>query len=131
MQNLLQNKAALIVIIAIVIALLGFGFFYFKRGKVAIAPSENKLGADTKILKTDDMGKALEIQALMARQGIEIKREEDGTNNVLLLPKDATNSDRDRAFIAIVQSGLMDKNIGLEIFDKGDFTSSKEDKRSE
>ena len=38
-------------------------------------------------------------------------------------------SERDRALLAIVKSGLMDQNVGLEIFDKGDFTSTKEDKR--
>lgn len=31
--------------------------------------------------------------------------------------------------MAIVQSGLMDQNVGLEVFDKGDFTSTKEDKK--
>jgi flagellar biosynthesis/type III secretory pathway M-ring protein FliF/YscJ len=29
----------------------------------------------------------------------------------------------------IVESGLYDQNVGLEVFDKGDFTSTKEDKR--
>ena len=41
----------------------------------------------------------------------------------------ATMDQRDRALLAIVKSGLMDQNMGLEIFDKGDFTSTKEDKR--
>ena len=38
-------------------------------------------------------------------------------------------SKRDRAILAIVKSGLVDEHIGLEIFDKGDFTSTKEDKK--
>lgn len=129
MQNLFQNKAAIAIIVAIVLGMVGFGLFYMSRGKAVIAPSEGKLGKETDILKTDDMGKALEVQALMARQGIDVKRSMDGPNNILYLDKDAKMSDRDRAYIAIVQSGLMDRNIGLEIFDKGDFTSSKEDKR--
>ncbi|MEW5820593.1 MAG: flagellar M-ring protein FliF C-terminal domain-containing protein [Cyanobacteriota bacterium] len=129
MQNLFQNKAAIAIIVAIVLGMVGFGLFYMSRGKTVIAPSEGKLGKETDILKTDDMGKALEVQALMARQGIDVKRSMDGPNNILYLDKDAKMSDRDRAYIAIVQSGLMDRNIGLEIFDKGDFTSSKEDKR--
>ena len=45
------------------------------------------------------------------------------------LTKKCTITDRDNALIAIVQSGLVDQNVGLEIFDKGDFTSTKEDKR--
>lgn len=129
MQNLLQNKAVVGILIAIFVAAIGFVIFYSMRGKTVIAPSEEKLGTQTDLLKTDDMGKALEIQALMARQGINVRREMDGPNNILFLDKNAKQSDRDRAFIAIVQSGLMDRNIGLEIFDKGDFTSSKEDKR--
>lgn len=129
MQNLLQNRVALAIIIAVIVALVGFGIFYAKIGKVKVAPSENKLGKAVELLSTDDTGKALEIQALMARQGIEVTRLQEGPKSVLSLPPEATSSDRDRAYIAIVQSGLMDKNIGLEIFDKGDFTSSKEDKR--
>ena len=45
------------------------------------------------------------------------------------MTKKCTITDRDKALIAIVQSGLVDQNVGLEIFDKGDFTSTKEDKR--
>ena len=37
--------------------------------------------------------------------------------------------DRDMALLAIVKSGLVDQHVGLEIFDKGDFTSTKEDKK--
>ena len=43
--------------------------------------------------------------------------------------KKCTTAQRDEALIQIVQSGLMDQNVGLEIFDKGDFTSTKEDKK--
>ena len=95
------------------------------------------LKSDIDLLTTDNLGKALEIQALLARQGITAQRKADGTKSVLYLPKDncstltkkCTVSDRDRALLTIVKSGLMDKNVGLEIFDKGDFTSTKEDKK--
>jgi flagellar biosynthesis/type III secretory pathway M-ring protein FliF/YscJ len=130
MQNLFQNKAAIFAAIGIVLAIVLFGFFYFKPSDVSIqTPSEEKIGKQTDLAITDDIGKALEVQALLARQGIEVHRGESGPNNILFLDKNAKRSERDRAIIAIVQSGLMDKNIGLEIFDKGDFTSSKEDKR--
>lgn len=129
MQQLFQNKMVLAGVIAAVIAVIGFFIFYSMRGKTIEAPSENKLGKEVDLLSTDNIGQALEIQALMARQGINIWRRLDGVNSILYLKGDAKASDRDRAYIAIVQSGLMDKNIGLEIFDKGDFTSSKEDKR--
>ena len=80
------------------------------------------------LLTTDNLGKAIEIQALLAREGILVERKLDGTKSILFLPK-YTRSERDRALLAIVKSGLMDQNVGLEMFDKGDFTSTKEDKR--
>ena len=80
------------------------------------------------LLTTDNLGKAIEIQALLAREGILVERKLDGTKSTLFLPK-YTRSERDRALLAIVKSGLMDQNVGLEMFDKGDFTSTKEDKR--
>ena len=80
------------------------------------------------LLTTDNLGKAIEIQALLAREGITVERKVDGTKSTLFLPK-YTQSERDRALLAIVKSGLMDQNVGLEMFDKGDFTSTKEDKK--
>ena len=56
------------------------------------------------------------------------KRRLDGQKSILYLQK-YTMTQRDRALLAIVKSGLVDQNVGLEIFDKGDFTSTKEDKR--
>ena len=65
---------------------------------------------------------------MLAREGITADRRADGQKSVLYLKK-YTMTQRDRALLAIVKSGLVDQNIGLEIFDKGDFTSTKEDKR--
>lgn len=95
------------------------------------------LKANVDLLTTDNVGKALEIQALLAKQGITVERQLDGTKSKLVLnkancstlTKKCTVTDRDNAIITIVQSGLVDQNVGLEIFDKGDFTSTKEDKR--
>ena len=131
-KQLLQNKNFLIgaaVVGVILVALLV---------TVAIVSSSNK-GAGGKVvqekvikdpldlLTTDNLGKAIEIQALLAREGITVNRKLDGTKSTLFL-KDYTQSQRDRALLAIVRSGLMDQNVGLEMFDKGDFTSTKEDK---
>ena len=98
---------------------------------------DTKLQSNVDLLTTDNLGKAIEIQALLARQGITVERQLDGTKSKLILnakncstlTKKCTVTDRDNALIAIVQSGLVDQNVGLEIFDKGDFTSTKEDKR--
>lgn len=99
---------------------------------------DTPLKGDVELLQTDNIGKALEIQAMLAKQGIVANRELNGTKSKLILTakncsslvnKKCTVSDRDKAIVAIVQSGLVDQNVGLEIFDKGDFTSTKEDKR--
>lgn len=95
------------------------------------------LKADVDLLTTDNAGKAIEIQALLAKYDIAVSRRLDGTKSILYLKKGdcktgrkaCYTSDRDLALIQIVQSGLMDQNVGLEIFDKGDFTSTKEDKK--
>lgn len=95
------------------------------------------LQADADLLTTDNAGKAIEIQALLAKYDIVVSRRLDGTKSILYLKKGdcktgrkaCYTSDRDTALIQIVQSGLMDQNVGLEIFDKGDFTSTKEDKK--
>lgn len=139
-QKLLENKPLLYGIIAAVVVVL---FISITVGVVASShkstTAENvyPLTEDVDLLTTDNLGKAIEIQALMAREGIEVDRKPDGTKSTLFLKKgdcetgkkSCTTLDRDKALLAIVQSGLMDQNVGLEIFDKGDFTSTKEDKR--
>ena len=93
------------------------------------------LGVD--LLTTDNLGKALEIQAMLAKHGIVVSRAVDGTKSLLRLKAKScstaggkcTTEKRDMALMLIVESGLYDQNVGLEVFDKGDFTSTKEDKR--
>jgi len=140
-KQILENKPLLYGIIATVAIVL---FVSITIGVVSsshrgVSKDDNAypLTEDVDLLTTDNLGKAIEIQALMAREGIEIQRKIDGTKSTLYLKKSdcetgkkmCTTLDRDKAFLSIVQSGLMDQNVGLEIFDKGDFTSTKEDKR--
>lgn len=80
------------------------------------------------LFTTDSIGQALEVQALLAREGIRAQRKVDGTKSTVYL-SEYTMSERDRALLAIVKSGLIDQHTGLEIFDKGDFTSTKDDKK--
>lgn len=132
-NKLLENKPLLYGIIAAVVVVL---FFSITMGVVSSGKNQGGKGtANEKIIKekldlltTDNLGKAIEIQALLAREGIDAQRVLDGTKSTIYL-KEYTQSQRDRALLAIVKSGLMDQNVGLEIFDKGDFTSTKEDKR--
>ena len=139
-QKLLENNPLLYGIIGgvvIVFALILTIAITAGSGKNSQVQGGEPLKADVDLLTTDNLGKALEIQALLARQGITAQRKADGTKSVLYLPKDncstltkkCTITDRDRAILTIVKSGMMDKNVGLEIFDKGDFTSTKEDKK--
>ncbi len=122
-----------IVVIAIAVAVSGGN----KSKSEGTVVGGEPLKTNVNLLTTDNLGKALEIQALLAKQGITVERQLDGTKSMLVLnakncstlTKKCTITDRDNALIAIVQSGLVDQNVGLEIFDKGDFTSTKEDKR--
>lgn len=124
---------AFIVIVILIAALASGG----KSDNGATVVGTEPLKTNVELLTTDNIGKALEIQAMLAKQGITAERQLDGTksklvlnkNNCSTLTKKCTITDRDKALIAIVQSGLVDQNVGLEIFDKGDFTSTKEDKR--
>lgn len=130
-QQLLQNRrllailAGVIVLIIIVMMVLPMMSGGKKEG------TAETLKENERILATvDNMGRAIEIQALMARERISLIREDvEGGKATLRFQEDATTDDRDRALVTLVQSGLMDKNVGLEIFEKGDLTASREEKR--
>lgn len=139
-NKILENKPLLYGIIAAVVVVLLVSItigVVASSHKSASVENAYPLSENVDLLTTDNLGKAIEIQALMAREGIQIERKIDGTKSTLYLKKGdcetgkraCTTLDRDKALLAIVQSGLMDQNVGLEIFDKGDFTSTKEDKR--
>lgn len=125
-----------VLIIAVILMFIIIGASSGNNNGAKTVGSE-PLKSNVELLTTDNIGKALEIQAMLAKQGIVAERQLDGTKSKLILnSKNCSNltskctvNDRDKAIIAIVQSGLVDQNVGLEIFDKGDFTSTKEDKR--
>lgn len=142
LNKLLENKVLLAAIIGGVVLLLVIfiicGTVVSSKSKDnSIEVSNEPLKEDVDILTTDNLGKALEIQALLAKHGIVLARSVDGTKSVLKLKKGdcttgmkkCTTEQRDKALMIIVESGLYDQNVGLEVFDKGDFTSTKEDKR--
>lgn len=125
------------VVLILVIVIMSIALSAGNKGKTEENIGGEPLKTNVDLLTTDNLGKALEIQALLAKQGITVERTMDGTKSKLVLnakncsslTKKCTITDRDNAIITIVQSGLVDQNVGLEIFDKGDFTSTKEDKR--
>ena len=142
-KKLLENKILLasivggVVLLLVVFIVCGTIAASNKSKNEQIDVSKEPLKEDVDLLTTDNLGKALEIQALLARNNIVAARAVDGTKSVLKLKKGdctpgmkkCTTEQRDRAIMVIVESGLYDQNVGLEIFDKGDFTSTKEDKK--
>jgi len=142
-KKILENKILLasiiggIVLLLVVFIISGTIAASNKADKNGVDVSKEPLKEDVDLLTTDNMGKALEIQALLAKNNIVASRLVDGTKSVLRLKKGdctpgmkkCTTEQRDRAIMVIVESGLYDQNVGLEIFDKGDFTSTKEDKK--
>ena len=134
-QKILENKPLLygiiggiVVVIALFITIGVVTSSHSGSNGAARVVSEKVIKEPLDLLTTDNLGKAIEIQALLAREGINASRKLDGTKSTIFL-KEYTQTQRDAALLAIVKSGLMDQNVGLEIFDKGDFTSTKEDKR--
>ncbi len=131
-KALLQNRAVLFGIIGVVVLIIALVIFMAVAGggSKGNAVKEEPIEKDPfTLITTSNPGQAMEVQAHLARVGItNVVQETEGSKVILKLNK-YKKSERDRAIIAIVQSGLMDKNIGLEIFDKGDFTSTREDKR--
>ena len=136
-KKILENKPLLYGIIAGVVVILALGIMSAimiagnkANSSEAKLVSEKPIQEDMTLLTTDNIGKAIEIQALLAKIGITASRTLDGTKSSIVLKKGTYNqSQRDAALLEIVKSGLMDQNVGLEIFDKGDFTSTKDDKR--
>ena len=142
-KQLLENKVLVasvaggIILLLVIFILCGTIAASKKADKEGIDVSREPLKEDVDLLTTDNMGKALEIQALLAKNNIVASRVVDGTKSVLKLKKGdctpgmkkCTTEQRDRAIMVIVESGLYDQHVGLEIFDKGDFTSTKEDKK--
>ena len=134
-QKILQNKpllygiiGGLVLLLALVLTIGIVSSANKNSTGAARVVSEKVIKEPLDLLTTDNLGKAIEIQALLAREGIVASRKVDGTKSTVFL-KEYTQSQRDAALLAIVKSGLMDQNVRLEIFDKGDFTSTKEDKK--
>lgn len=128
-QALLQQRnvqigigvAVLLILVLVIFQVMGGGG---NKGGIGSKPL-----TQLQLATVDSPGKAIEIQALLARQGLQVERKDADNKIAIEFAKGATEGDRDKALIALVQSGLMDKNVGLEAFDKGDLTASREEKK--
>ncbi len=130
-QELLKNKTILystIGAVVLLVVLIIVGIVMMSKPKDGAQTYEKVIDTPFVLFTTDNAGKAIEVQALLARQNIVATRKAEGSKTTLQLDK-YTPSQRDQALLTIVSSGLMDQYVGLEIFDKGDFTSTKEDKK--
>ena len=128
----LQDRRIQIAVAVVALLVIGAIVFGVMRGGGEKSPSEEPLKENQKMLATiNGYGKAIEIQALLSRQGIRLIQDDaEGETKIhLKFGEDAKARDRDKALVTLVQSGLMDKNVGLESFDKGDLTASREEKR--
>ena len=133
-KELLQNKTVLYSVIGVgaaIILIIIILICFSAGGKSSTGEVIDKIEKESfDIVQTDNQGKAIEIQSILARHKINAKRKADGSKTTVYLEGGKyTNSQRDAALLLLVKSGLIDQNVGLEIFDKNDFTSTREDKR--
>ncbi len=132
-QALMQDKKTLGMIVGgvIVVVILAVVGFSFMGGGGEKGPASKPLEKEQMTLATvPNAGQALEIQALLAKKNIRmLQKAADGGKITLEFMEGATQEDRDIAIVSLVESGLMDRNVGLEIFEKGDLTASREEKR--
>ena len=135
-KELMQNKTVFYSVIGgtgavLIIVILLICFAVSGKSSTGAGQVADKIQKESfDIVTTDNQGKAIEIQTLLARHQIIAKRKVEGSKiTVFLEGGKYTNTQRDSALLEIVKSGLVDQNVGLEIFDKNDFTSTREDKR--
>jgi len=137
-QKLLQNKnilygaiaALVIVFIVVVVLAVTKPANNNTEGNNHFSKEDNKpIKGSVELVTSDNLGKIIEIEALLAKHHIQTERTASGSKVTLKLKEKSTLKQRDEALLAIVQSGLADANVGLEVFDKGDFTSTKDDKK--
>ena len=96
-KKLLENKVLLasvaggIVLVLVIFIICGSLAMSNKSKDEQIDVSKEPLKEDVDLLTTDNLGKALEIQALLARNNIVAARAVDGTKSVLKLKKGDNN----------------------------------------
>ena len=135
-QRLLQNKVLLIslaggiILIAVIILIISLAKPQVASDAKKPDPRDNeKIKGPVELVTSENAGKIIELEALLAKHGIQTQRMSSGSKITLQLKNKTTLKQRDDALLLIVESGLADANVGLEVFDKGDFTSTKDDKK--
>lgn len=87
-----------------------------------------KIGrAETLIAITDDINQANKIQNVLMNNYFSTKLSKDGNRYEVFAF--CREHEIDNIMVALSESDAINQNVGLEIFDKGDFTTTKESKR--
>ncbi|MCK7485703.1 MAG: hypothetical protein MZU97_09210 [Bacillus subtilis] len=94
---LLKNRAVLIAIIAVVVLAAVFIFMSISKsqegprsiGDEKVIEEKTIKSSELELLTTDNIGKALEIQSLLARERIRVDKVADGSKYKLVLSKTA------------------------------------------
>ena len=110
------TKRIITCFLLIVIFQVLFLIFIYKIGRV-----------ETLIAITDDINQANKVQHVLLDNYFSTKLSKDGIKyEIFALCRE---NEIDNIMVALSESDAIDKNVGLELFDKGDFTSTKESKR--
>ncbi|MFM7469587.1 MAG: flagellar M-ring protein FliF C-terminal domain-containing protein [Vampirovibrionales bacterium] len=135
-QAFLQNRqmvmlagGGLVLIIVLIVAMVVFGPKKTELEKKMEESNKPLKVTELVLFKSPSEGKAIEVMALMAREGIPVQKTGEGQNIFIELKEGATQNDKDRALITLVQTGEIDATAGFELFDKSDMTASREDKK--
>ena len=96
------------------------------------------LRMDKDLVATDSVSLAIDMEVLLAKHGIRVERFQDGCKTRLILPRyrcrphqrRCTQDDYDLAIIILSKSGLNNKNSEINLFDKTNIFSSKEEIRA-
>lgn len=135
-QAFLQNRqmvmlagGGLVLLIVLIVALVVFGPKKTELEKKMEEANQPLKAEELVLFKAPSEGKAIEVMALMAREGITVEKTGEGQNIFIELKEGATQNDKDRALITLVQTGEIDATSGFELFDKSDMTASREDKK--
>lgn len=79
------------------------------------------------IATTDDINNANKVQNILLDNYFSTKLSKDGTKYEVFAH--CKKNEIDNIMVALSESDAINRNVGLELFDKGDFTTTKESKR--
>lgn len=110
------TKRIIACFLLIVIFQVIFLFFIYKIGRV-----------ETLVATTDNINQANKVQNVLLDNYFSTKLSKDGTRYEIFAI--CNKNEIDNIMIVLSESDAINQNVGLKLFDKGDFTTTKENKR--